>query len=192
VDFEDAMRQTRGQLQLPFASSGESAVAEGSGEAWSAVRETERSGSDDPRLMERVVERSNVLKALKRVQKNKGGPGIDGMTVEGLREHLRETWPVLREQLLAGTYRPQQVKRQLIPKSGGGMRELGIPTSPTDSFSRRYCRSCSRNSIRAFHRTATASDLGGARTMRCARRRHTSRKVAIGWWTWISRSFSTA
>jgi group II intron reverse transcriptase/maturase len=129
VDFEDAMRQTRGQLQLPFASSGESAVAEGSGEAWSAVRETERSGSDDPRLMERVVERSNVLKALKRVQKNKGGPGIDGMTVEGLREHLRETWPVLREQLLAGTYRPQQVKRQLIPKSGGGMRELGIPTS---------------------------------------------------------------
>lgn len=51
------------------------------------------------------------------------------MTVEELRGHLRETWGVLREQLLAGSYRPQRVKRQLIPKSGGGMRELGIPTA---------------------------------------------------------------
>jgi len=78
--------------------------------------------------MERVVESSNVNVALKRVQKNKGSPGIDGMTVEALRLHLRETWPVLREQLLSGTYRPQPVKRQLIPKSDGGKRELGIPT----------------------------------------------------------------
>jgi group II intron reverse transcriptase/maturase len=78
--------------------------------------------------MERVVERGNVVLALKRVQKNKGSPGIDGMTVEALRDHLRETWPALREQLLAGSYRPQPVKRQLIPKSDGGMRELGIPT----------------------------------------------------------------
>jgi group II intron reverse transcriptase/maturase len=51
------------------------------------------------------------------------------MTVEALRLHLRETWAVLREQLLTGTYRPQRVKRQLIPKSDGGMRELGIPTA---------------------------------------------------------------
>jgi group II intron reverse transcriptase/maturase len=79
--------------------------------------------------MERVVERGNVVAALKRVQKNKGSPGIDGMTVEGLRAHLREIWPVLRAQLLAGTYRPQLVKRQLIAKSDGGERELGIPTA---------------------------------------------------------------
>jgi RNA-directed DNA polymerase len=79
--------------------------------------------------MERVVERGNVVVALKRVQKNKGSPGIDGMTVEALRDHLRETWPALREQLLTGTYRPQPVKRQLIPKSDGGERELGIPTA---------------------------------------------------------------
>jgi RNA-directed DNA polymerase len=79
--------------------------------------------------MERVVERGNVIAALKRVQRNKGSPGIDGMTVEELRGHLRETWPVLRGQLLAGIYRPQPVKRQLIPKSDGGMRELGIPTA---------------------------------------------------------------
>jgi group II intron reverse transcriptase/maturase len=79
--------------------------------------------------MERAVARDNVIAALKRVQKNKGSPGIDGMTVEALRLHLRETWPVLREQLLTGTYRPKPVRQQLIPKSDGGVRELGIPTA---------------------------------------------------------------
>jgi len=78
--------------------------------------------------MELVCERQNLQVALKRVRKNKGSPGIDGMTVEELSEHLRAHWSVLREQLLSGTYQPTPVKRQLIPKSGGGMRELGIPT----------------------------------------------------------------
>jgi RNA-directed DNA polymerase len=122
------MRQKSGQLELPLEGRGEAPRAKRSGEASTAAHVVERSGSDDPRLMERVVERGNVVVALKRVQKNKGSPGIDGMTVEALRPHLREIWPVLREQLLTGTYRPQPVKRQLIPKSDGGMRELGIPT----------------------------------------------------------------
>jgi group II intron reverse transcriptase/maturase len=129
VNLGDALHQKSRQLELPLAGGGETPTQERSGEASTAARETERSGKDDTRLMERVVERSNVIVALKRVQKNKGSPGIDGMTVEALRLHLRETWPVLREQLLTGTYRPQPVKRQLIPKSGGGMRELGIPTA---------------------------------------------------------------
>ena len=58
---------------------------------------------------------------------NPAHPVLDRMTVESLREHLREIWPRLREQLLTGTYRPQPVKRQQIPKSDGGVRELGIP-----------------------------------------------------------------
>lgn len=129
VNLGDAMRQKFRQLELPFGARGEASCEEGSGEASTAAHETGRSGTDDTCLMERVVERSNVIVALKRVQKNKGSPGIDGMTVEELRLHLRETWPALREQLLTGTYRPQPVKRQLIPKSDGGMRELGIPTA---------------------------------------------------------------
>jgi group II intron reverse transcriptase/maturase len=64
---------------------------------------------------------------LKRVQQNQGSPGGDGMTVEELPEYLREHWPTLKVQLLAGTYQPQPVKRQPIPKPGGGVRELGIP-----------------------------------------------------------------
>lgn len=129
MSLEDAMRQMSRQLELPLDVRGEAPNACGSGEASSAVCGNERSGSDEALLMERVVARDNVVAALKRVQKNKGSPGIDGMTVEALRQHLRETWLVLREQLLAGTYRPRPVKQQLIPKSDGGVRELGIPTA---------------------------------------------------------------
>ena len=78
--------------------------------------------------MELVCERQNLQAALKRVRKNKGSPGIDGMTVEDLPDYLRAHWSELREHLLSGAYRPSSVKQQLIPKSGGGMRKLGIPT----------------------------------------------------------------
>jgi len=129
VNLEDATRQKARQLELPLEGRGEAPRAERSGEASTAAHGNERSGHDGTHLMERVVDRDNVIVALKRVQKNKGSPGIDGMTVDELRIHLRETWPVLRAQLLAGTYKPQPVKRQLIPKGDGGERELGIPTA---------------------------------------------------------------
>jgi RNA-directed DNA polymerase len=129
MSLEDTMHQKSGQPERAADRKGEAPKVDERGEASTAAHGTERSGNDEARLMERVVERGNVIVALKRVQKNKGSPGIDGMTVEALRLHLRETWLVLREQLLAGTYRPQPVKRQLIPKSDGGMRELGIPTA---------------------------------------------------------------
>ena len=91
-----------------------------------ATHGNERSGASG--LMERVCERANLEAALKRVRKNKGSAGIDGMTVDELPEHLKTHWPALREHLLAGTYQPSAVRRHAIPKSGGGVRELGIPT----------------------------------------------------------------
>jgi group II intron reverse transcriptase/maturase len=75
-----------------------------------------------------VVERSNLVRALRRVRQNQGSPGIDGMTVDELPTYLRGHWPGLREALLAGTYQPQAVRRHQIPKVGGGTRQLGIPT----------------------------------------------------------------
>jgi len=78
--------------------------------------------------MELALMRPNLKAALKRVRKNKGSPGIDGMRTEDLLAYLWRNWDVLRAQLLAGTYQPSPVRRHQIPKSGGGMRELGIPT----------------------------------------------------------------
>jgi RNA-directed DNA polymerase len=79
-------------------------------------------------LMERVVERENLRSALTQVRRNKGGPGIDGLTVERLPDYLKVHWLTLRAQLLGGTYCPAPVKRVLIPKSDGSARSLGIPT----------------------------------------------------------------
>jgi len=78
--------------------------------------------------MERVVERENLRRALNQVKRNKGGPGIDGLTVERLPDYLKVHWPALRTQLLNGSYRPAAVKQVLIPKPGGAVRSLGIPT----------------------------------------------------------------
>ena len=79
-------------------------------------------------LMERVLSRPNMQRALKRVRRNKGSAGIDGMTVDELPQWLKEHWPDVRERLLSGTYEPSAVRRAVIPKPGGGERELGIPT----------------------------------------------------------------
>ena len=80
------------------------------------------------RLMEEVCERENLKEALRRVRSNKGSAGVDGMTVDGLPDYLRQHWPTIREQLLMGIYEPQPVRRVEIAKPEGGMRQLGIPT----------------------------------------------------------------
>lgn len=120
------MHQKTRQLELALEGRGEAPRVQRSGEAGRAARGEERSGSHD--LMDQVVARENAMEALKRVRRNKGSPGTDGMRVEELEPYLREHWSAIREQLLAGSYRPSAVKRQQIPKSGGGVRELGIPT----------------------------------------------------------------
>jgi len=107
------------QLELPFAERrGEAAVG--------------ASGRDTPvgdeGLRERVVEWGNLLAARRRVKQNGGSPGIDGMTGEEWPGSRCEHGLQIREALLAGTYRPQPVKRVEIPKPGGGVRTLGSPT----------------------------------------------------------------
>jgi len=84
--------------------------------------------AETARLMEEVCEHENCMQALKRVKANKGGPGVDGMTVEELPVYLRQHGLEIRDQLLKGTYVPKPVKRVEIPKPDGGVRKLGIPT----------------------------------------------------------------
>jgi RNA-directed DNA polymerase len=83
---------------------------------------------EDEQVMEKVVDRGNLLTALRNVKRNGGSPGGDGMTVKELPEYLEKGWPKIREQLMSGTYEPLPVKRVEIPKPGGGIRQLGIPT----------------------------------------------------------------
>ena len=89
--------------------------------------------SPDPRpapasLWEDFLSRGNLARAPKRVEKNAGAPGPDGMTTRELRSWLHAHWPEVRANLDAGTYRPSPVRRVAIPKPSGGTRHLGVPT----------------------------------------------------------------
>jgi RNA-directed DNA polymerase len=123
-------KRQKNQLELAF-------VAEDGGEAQRAAKEgietfrgerRAESPAITEQLMEEVCERENCKQALARVKANKGSPGVDGMTVHDLPEHLTQHWPTIREHLLNGTYQPEPVKRVEIPKPDGGVRKLGIPT----------------------------------------------------------------
>jgi RNA-directed DNA polymerase len=72
--------------------------------------------------------RENLAEALRRVEQNAGAAGPDGMSTKELRPWLRDHWPEVRSRLDAGTYRPQPVRRVMIPKPSGSQRMLGVPT----------------------------------------------------------------
>src|SRR5208282_2843836 len=92
-----------------------------------AANPASESPASAEQLMEVVCNRENLEAAWKRVRRNKGSPGVDGMTVDDAKDYLREQWPNIRSQLLEGTYRPLPVKRVEIPKPDGGIRKLGVP-----------------------------------------------------------------
>ena len=112
---------------LGIEDRGEAPKVDDRGAEPMAANPEPESPSASDRLMDEVCERENLKQALKRVQANKGAPGVDGMTVQALRLHLREHWPSIRSSLLGGTYQPQPVRRVEIPKPDGGVRKLGIP-----------------------------------------------------------------
>ena len=90
--------------------------------AWSEARALTQ------HLMEEVASSANLNRAYKRVKANRGAAGVDGMTVSDLRAWIAEHRDRLIATLLEGSYRPQPVRGVDIPKPGGGMRRLGIPT----------------------------------------------------------------
>ena len=123
-------KRQKNQRVLAFLEEGRSEAPRASGEgteSLTAKREAESPAIGES-LMEEVCERENCKQALKRVKANKGSPGVDGMTVQQLPGFLQQHWPVIRERLLSGTYKPQPVRRVEIPKPDGGVRKLGIPT----------------------------------------------------------------
>jgi RNA-directed DNA polymerase len=127
MDLESDQRQNI-QSELDFSPRGEARkVGRQEVESLPAMDELE-SPANMCRIMEEVCERDNLREAFQRVRSNKGSAGVDGMTIDDLSD-LKEHWPVIREQLLSGTYEPKPVRRVEIPKpDGGGVRKLGIPT----------------------------------------------------------------
>jgi RNA-directed DNA polymerase len=88
-------------------------------------------GCSDPEaqeLLEQIVAPENMRKAWKQVKRNKGAPGVDGRTIDETASLLRNHYEEIKERLLNGTYQPQPVQRVEIPKPGGGVRKLGVPT----------------------------------------------------------------
>ena len=118
------------QMRLDFSSAltGEARKAGREGTESSGAMNGRESPASTDRLMEEVVERENLRDALQRVKTNKGSAGVDGMTIGGITDYLKQHWPDIRAQLLNGTYEPQPVRRVEIPKPDGGVRQLGIPT----------------------------------------------------------------
>src|SRR5271165_3952436 len=124
----DQRQNIQGELDFPSPPAGEACEAKREEtESLSAVHDPESPASTN-RLMEEICERENLKQALQQVKANKGSAGVDGMTVGGITDYLKQHWPAIRDQLLSGTYEPQPVRRVEIPKPDGGVRKLGIPT----------------------------------------------------------------
>jgi RNA-directed DNA polymerase len=119
------MRQMSARAERSGNGQGEALSVPVSDEAPRPRHEPEDTG---PGLLMAVLARENMQRAWKRVRANKGAAGIDGLGIDETVQRLMWEWPVIREQLLRGTYRPQPVRRVTIPKPDGGQRELGIPT----------------------------------------------------------------
>src|SRR5437867_13362729 len=126
--MSDKRQKNQLVLAFPVEDRGEAPWAAGEGTESLAAKRQAESPAIGERLMEEVCERENCKQALARVKANKGGLGVDGMSVHDLPGYLKQHWPAIREQLRTGTYEPQPVRRVEIPKPDGGVRKLGIPT----------------------------------------------------------------
>jgi len=142
-------------------------------------------------LIEQVVEQSNMQRAWSRVKSNKGTAGVDGLSIGQTALLLKTQWPVIRQQLLAGRYVPQPVRRVEIAKPTGGVRQLGIPTV-TDRLIQQALHQVLQP---IFDRDFSDSSFG----FRPGRSAHTAvsnpnasaiRGIA-GWWTWTLKSSLT-
>jgi len=124
-------RTQQEQLLLAFAWEGrsESPMARVEGTVLAAADSNTKSPTSSDRLMESICESENLDVAMAKVIANGGAPGVDGMRVKELEKYFERHRDRLIGELLAGTYRPQPVKRVEIPKPDGGVRKLGIPTA---------------------------------------------------------------
>jgi len=123
--IEKALHQMPAQAGRITVGDGEAVSGVLSDEARSTRHAKVNAGQG---LLEQVLARENMQRAWKRVKANKGAAGVDGMDIAQTGRYLVTALPTIREELMAGTYRPSPVRRVGIPKPDGSERELGIPT----------------------------------------------------------------
>src|SRR3984893_11251357 len=125
------MSGTRQQIQYSLAlepgDRGEPPVSGHQGAEPFVAKPASESPAVTEQLMEEVCDRANLERAWKRVRRNKGSPGVDGMTIEDAKDYVGDHWPSIGSQLLDGISHPQPVKGVEIPKRDGGVRKLGVP-----------------------------------------------------------------
>jgi len=97
-------------------------------EEWQTSTANDQARALTENLIEEVTDRANLNRAYRRVKANRGAPGVDGLTVRDLRDWIAEHKEELIASLINGSYQPQPVRGVEIPKPGGGVRQLGIPT----------------------------------------------------------------
>lgn len=101
------------------------------GDGPSSIPAQNKKKTNDPKsdqILEKILERNNLFRALDRVEKNKGAAGVDHLAVDQLRQYLKVNWIRIKASILDGVYKPQSVKQVEIPKTSGGTRKLGIPS----------------------------------------------------------------
>ncbi|WP_115666982.1 group II intron reverse transcriptase/maturase [Cupriavidus taiwanensis] len=125
MSISKALRQKPARAGREGVADGEAGREPARDEACGPRQESEDTGSA---LLAAALTRENLKQALRRIRRNKGAAGVDGLDIDQTARHLVSAWPAIREQLLKGTYRPSPVRRVKIPKPDGGERELGIPT----------------------------------------------------------------
>lgn len=120
--------QTNLKKEIPAGMVVETSKAEGKGGALQMQLQMERRQKTTENLLEEILSRANMLKALHKVVENKGASGIDGMEVGELHQHLVKHWTELKALITEGKYKPRAVRKVEIPKDNGSKRMLGIPT----------------------------------------------------------------
>lgn len=121
--FDEALKAS-----LRHGASGDGGTRSGAHEEPQAPTAWDQQRALTQALMETVVNSANLNQAYKRVKANKGAAGVDGMTVADLKAWIAMNREGLIASLLSGTYQPKTVRGVEIPKPGGGVRQLGIPT----------------------------------------------------------------
>ena len=177
---------------LRHDATGEGGTGPGASEEQQALTAWDQERALTRHLMEEVVSSANLNQAYKRVKANDGAAGVDGMSVSELRAWIADNRERLIASLLDGSYRPQPVRGCTIPKPGGGVRQLGIPTVVDRLVQQAIAASPGADPRSDASRVrASASAPDAARTMRCVRRGIRGGRVSRLSWTLIWRSSST-